>query len=99
MPFVKGQSGNPGGRPKALQDIVQLCKEKSPEAIKRIISLVKSDDERVALAAAQTLLDRGFGKPMQQIEHSGEISIAERLSATLARLEQEEHDGASETAH
>jgi len=65
MPWKKGQSGNPGGRPKGIAEITALCQQKSPAATKRIFQLIESEDERVALAAAQTVLDRAYGKPMQ----------------------------------
>jgi hypothetical protein len=62
-----GQSGNPGGRPRKLRDVTELALEASPKAIQRLIKLVDSKDERVALAAAQAVLDRAIGKPSQAI--------------------------------
>jgi hypothetical protein len=65
--FQKGQSGNPGGRPKENAEIKALAQEYGPEAISKLVELMRGDDRRVAQAAAQALLDRGFGKPAQTI--------------------------------
>jgi hypothetical protein len=37
MPFEKGQSGNPGGRPKLPPEIKQMLEEKGPEALKLLV--------------------------------------------------------------
>jgi hypothetical protein len=66
-PFKKGQSGNPGGRSKTTREIAQLALEGSERAIRRLIELIDSRDERVALSAAIAVLDRGCGKPVQAI--------------------------------
>lgn len=42
-----------------------MAREHSVAAINRIVALQGSADERVALAAAQALLDRAYGKPAQ----------------------------------
>lgn len=108
MPWSKGKSGNPGGRPKGAVEIKSLCQENSPEAMKRIFQLMKSKDERVALAAAQTVLDRGYGKPTQHVEAN--VSFMDKLTedeqcAVLAALETLARDasgseaGTSETHH
>jgi len=60
--FQKGQSGNPGGRPKAEREVIRLARAASPAAVKRLVELVKSDDPRAAIAAANAVLDRAFGK-------------------------------------
>jgi HEAT repeat protein len=62
-----GQSSNPGGRPARQKSITDLALDGSEKAIKRLIRLVDSKDEWVALAAAQAVLDRAIGKPMQQV--------------------------------
>ena len=65
MAFVKGQSGNPGGRPKECAEVKDLAREYGPEAVERPAVLMRGDDPRVAVSACQALLDRGYGKPTQ----------------------------------
>ncbi len=64
-PFPKGKSGNPGGRPKQHQEIVELARIAAPDAIAKLIQLMDHRDPRVCLAACSVLLDRGYGKPGQ----------------------------------
>lgn len=42
--------------------------------MRRLASLVDDEDKRVAIAACQALLDRGFGKPMQSMQMDAEVS-------------------------
>jgi hypothetical protein len=62
-PWKKGQSGNPGGKPK-LTDEQRQASEKlrkyTPEVVDRLLQLCKSKDERVAHAACKTWLERGL---------------------------------------
>jgi hypothetical protein len=62
MPFRKGQSGNPGGRPKELADIKELARSHTAEAVERLAHWMRSDDARASVAAATALLDRAWGK-------------------------------------
>jgi len=39
MPFERGKSGNPGGRPKQDPDITALAKKESPKAFQQIIKI------------------------------------------------------------
>ena len=63
MAFAKGQSGNPGGRPKENAEVKRLAREQGVAAIAKLAALMNSEDERIVVAACQALLDRGFGKP------------------------------------
>ena len=68
MPWMKGQSGNPGGRPRELDGIQKLARENGPLAIQVLAQVAKSGKSEAArVAAANALLDRGFGKPSQWI--------------------------------
>src|SRR5712671_7867735 len=63
VPFPKGKSGNPGGRTKQFAQCQRLCREASPDAARRLIELIQSEDERVSLMAADKVLERAWGKP------------------------------------
>ena len=70
-PFRKGQSGNPGGRPKEVAEVRALARKHGQAVIKKLAALLKSKDERVVLGAAKELLDRGYGKSAQTITGEG----------------------------
>jgi hypothetical protein len=71
-PFPKGISGNPGGRPKVLGDVQELARQKSPEAITTLANIMQDEKAPPAarVAAANALLDRGYGKPTQPISQT-----------------------------
>jgi hypothetical protein len=66
VPYRPGQSGNPGGRTVAFAECQSLAREASPYAMNRLIGLIASEDERVALMAADKVLERAWGKPKEQ---------------------------------
>jgi hypothetical protein len=68
-PFQIGQSGNPGGQPKVLQQVRELARSHCPAAIEELERLaLNSKSERLRLAAICELLDRGYGKPVPATE-------------------------------
>lgn len=71
MPFQKGRSGNPGGRPKENNEVKALARKHSRAAIKRLAEWMASDEPKASVAAAVALLDRGYGKPTQAITGDG----------------------------
>ena len=64
--WALGQAGNPTGRSKRFHEVQQAAREASPEALKTLVELMQSKDERVAIIAANSVLDRAFGKPKEQ---------------------------------
>jgi hypothetical protein len=69
--FRKGQSGNPSGRPKVEGEVRNLARKYSRTAVRRLAQLMKSKNERVAVAAATALLDRAWGRPAQALTGPG----------------------------
>ena len=68
-PFKKGQSGNPGGRPAAIAEVRDLAREQTEESMKALVSI--RDDTKAPpaarVSAANSLLDRGWGRTTQVI--------------------------------
>lgn len=87
--FPKGQSGNPGGRPRDEQKVAELARSYTQEAIETLVGLMRSsNDERVRGTAAQALLDRGWGKPKVEVV-SDEAGYVQALRAVAAKLDDE----------
>ena len=80
-PWQKGQSGNPGGvggPGSAYHEARRICAEASPEAARKQVELMSSDDHRVVFMATEAVLNRGAGKPR---DHSNEKPTKIDLSA------------------
>src|SRR5262245_8168200 len=69
-PFQKGQSGNPGGRPKEIAEVKELARQHMPAAIEALVSIMNNSkaSDAARVSAATALLDRGYGKPQQHID-------------------------------
>lgn len=74
MPFKKGESGNPGGRPKAAAGLrAELDRRYGSDSkvlLDELDGLRKSNNERVRLEAIKLTLAYHCGQPTQRIETS-----------------------------
>ncbi len=68
--WKKGQSGNPGGRPKEVGEVKALARQHTKEALETLAKMMKNGTpDRTRVAAAEALLNRGWGSPTQAIDH------------------------------
>jgi hypothetical protein len=88
-PFQKGQSGNPGGRPKVVAEVRELAREHTSEAVETLVSIMTNTKAAPAarVSAANALLDRGYGKPPQHITGGGGPQYVVRLPEICATVE------------
>lgn len=67
-------SGRPKGRKSAKTlEIEAAAREYRDDALKALAHVMaESENDSARVSAANSLLDRGFGKPRQAVEHTGE---------------------------
>src|SRR5215471_9839674 len=60
-PWQPGQSGNPGGKPKVLQEILSMGYKNTPQIMARLIdAALHNNDPAVWIAASREVLNRTF---------------------------------------
>ena len=73
-----GQSGNPNGRPPVVRDLRDLCRTNTRDSYETIIGIMRDKKAPAAtkLAAAQEVLNRGWGKvPSSELEGGEQLVI------------------------
>jgi hypothetical protein len=82
--YRPGQSGNPGGRPGVVKELRERAREYSQQALDVLVAALSHKNVYARIAAAKELLDRGYGRPVTQVELQAhglrpiEIVIAQR---------------------
>lgn len=65
-PFQPGVSGNPNGRPKIIAEVRDLARRHTADAIAALVAIMREGESDAArVSAANALLDRGYGRPVQ----------------------------------
>lgn len=85
MPYPKGKSGNPGGRPKAIVDVMELARKRSKKNIENLSYWAdQTDDGAIAVRASIALHEIAWGKPAQNVGFTPEAG--DTLSALISSI-------------
>lgn len=88
--FEPGKSGNPGGRPKAVEGVKELARLHTENAIAALVRVIedKKANPSARVSAAVAILDRGWGKPVQSVagaDGEGAIEFVHRVERVIVR--------------
>jgi hypothetical protein len=95
--FKRGQSGNLNGRPKLptiIHDLRAAARESTWDALDTLKQVMEDMKAPCAarIAAANSILDRGWGKPKETIDATARFTLEDLVLASMRR-EQESEQG------
>jgi hypothetical protein len=101
-----GGSANPGGRPKIVGDVRDLARAHTAEAIATLVEIMRDQNAPAAArgAAANVILDRGWGRPSASVAISDDRARAElehqvRIAQEFAKKSKETSLALEEVRH
>lgn len=73
--WKKGVSPNPGGRPAVVDEVRDLARKFTTEAIESLAHIMRYEKTpaQARVAAAVAILDRGYGKPGQSVDLNANV--------------------------
>ena len=95
--FVKGASGNPGGRPRVVMAVRDQAQQHGEEAISVLASIMRDCEAppSARISAASEILNRGYGRPVDQ---KAMIVMSQQIDRTLMPREMTTKDIIDELA-
>lgn len=94
--FVKGQSGNLGGRPKGLAERCRVATNDGKDIVDLMLEVLRGTvaDSKVSdrVDAAQWFADRGWGKAVQQTDMN--LNGGVTMEALIRLLDSQRQSGA-----
>lgn len=95
--FLKGQSGNPGGRPRVIMAVRDQAQQHGEEAISVLASIMRDCEAppSARISAASEILNRGYGRPVDQ---KAMVVMSQQIDRTLMPREMTTRDIIDELA-
>jgi phytoene/squalene synthetase len=83
--WPKGVSGNPGGRPKELREVIDLARAYSADALETLAIIMRDQGAPPAarVSAATHILDRAYGKPKEMVEATVRTTLEDLVMASF----------------
>jgi hypothetical protein len=96
--WAPGNSGNPGGRPRAVVEVRDLARSCTEAAVRTLVEIMTNPKAPAAarVAAAVAVLDRGWGRPPQAVAVAVEADEGRGYAAMLMEVERLERAGEQE---
>lgn len=87
-PFAKGRSGNPGGRPRLPVELRARAQAVTGDMLDTLVALARDPGQpgNVRVSAANSVLDRGHGRPVATVSVGAKHSLADYSTAELFAL-------------